>query len=373
MEKQMKTFWTREYQRNIGKMIGVCYRYVPDRATAEDLAHSAFLQAIEKADTFKGIGRFDKWLMRITVNTALMHLRKTQNEQHLGKNDEVEDYADPFEKEEDTSAEEMMDTIRKADFTTEEILRAISKLPENHRIVLNMYVFDHYTHQQIATALGISVNTSKSHLMRARKELQKILFQESKSKKHPLMMIFPLFAAPETAIDVFCRRKLDGFSLAPLHPLPESSYPASAYNQLSLRMQLHAYRLPIAAGLTTAGVAGAVILANSLPHATPVSPKQPDKQPIPVVKERTDTVNHVLTDTTASIPVATPLEQTRKGSATKRSTSSSHNNSNSQSTESSAPSSDTHASTAESEHPPVIVKKIRRTNRTIVIQDSLNK
>lgn len=366
----MRTFWTREYQRNIGKMIGICYRYVPDRPTAEDLAHSAFLQAIEKADTFKGIGRFDKWLMRITVNTALMHLREIQNKQHLSIKDEVEDYADPFMTEEETSAEEMMDTIRKADFTTEEILRAISKLLENHRIVLNMYVFDHYTHQQIATALGISVNTSKSHLMRARKELQKILFQESKSKKHPLMMIFPLFAAPETAIDVFCRRKLDGFSLAPLHPLPESSYPASAYNQLSLRMQLHAYRLPIAAGLATAGVAGAVILANSLPTAAP-TPNQPNYQPVPVINERTDTSRHELTDTTARVPVATPSKHPHKVATTKRSTSNS--NSNSHKTERPTQSSDTLASTSESEHPPVVVKKIQRRKRTVIIQDSLNR
>jgi len=363
----MKSFWTREYQRNIGKMIGVCYRYVPDRATAEDLAHNAFLQAIEKADTFKGIGRFDKWLMRITVNTCLMYLRETQNEQRMNKNKEVEDLVDPFVTEEETTAEEMMDAIRKADFTTEEILQAISKLPENHRIVLNMYVFDHYTHQQIAIARGISVNTSKSHLMRARKELQKILFQQSKSKKQPLMMIFPLFAAPETAFDVFCRRKMEGFTLAPLHPLPESSYPASAYHQLSLRMQLHAYRLPIAAGLTTAGVAGAVILANSLPTAPP---QQPDRQPIPVVNEHIDSVHHELTDTTARIPVAAPSELPRKVATTKRSTS----NSNRHEAESATPSSDTLASNTESEHPPVVVKKIRRKkNRTIVIQDSLRK
>lgn len=367
----MKSFWTREYQRNIGKMIGVCYRYVPDRATAEDLAHNAFLQAIEKADTFKGIGRFDKWLMRITVNTCLMYLRENQNERRLNKNDEVVDFVDPYVTEEETTAEEMMDAIRKADFTTEEILQAISKLPENHRIVLNMYVFDHYTHQQIAIARGISVNTSKSHLMRARKELQKILFQESKSKKQPLMMIFPLFAAPETAFDIFCRRKLEGFTLAPLHPLPESSYPASAYHQLSLRMQLHAYRLPIAAGLTTAGVAGAVILANSLPPATPIRPNKPDYQPAPVVNERIDTVHNELTDTTPKISVATPSEQPRKVATTKRSTSNS--NSNNLKTENATQSSDTLASTEESEHPPVVVKKIRRKNRTIVIQDSLNK
>ena len=44
---QAQQFWTKAYQRNIGKMIGMNFRYVGDRAVAEDLAHDAFLKAIE--------------------------------------------------------------------------------------------------------------------------------------------------------------------------------------------------------------------------------------------------------------------------------------------------------------------------------------
>ena len=35
---QAQQFWTKAYQRNIGKMIGMNFRYVGDRAIAEDLA-----------------------------------------------------------------------------------------------------------------------------------------------------------------------------------------------------------------------------------------------------------------------------------------------------------------------------------------------
>ena len=59
-------------------MIGVCYRYVLDRPTAEDLAHDAFLTAIEKADTFRGFGSFEGWLMRIAANKALLYLREQE-------------------------------------------------------------------------------------------------------------------------------------------------------------------------------------------------------------------------------------------------------------------------------------------------------
>ena len=362
----MKTFWTREYQRNIGKMIGICYRYVPDRPTAEDLAHSAFLQAIEKADTFKGIGRFDKWLMRITVNTALTHLRKTSKGLYINENADMDNLVDPYSADDEMPAEEMMAAIRKADFTTEEILHAIAQLPDNHRIVLNLYVFEHYTHQQIAIARGITVNTSKSHLMRARKELQQILFQQSKHKKQPLMMFFPLFTAPEAAIDAYCRRKLDGFTMVPQNPLPESSFPPS--NSIpSLRLRLRAYRAPIAAGITTAGVAGAIIFANTAQPLKPITSEPKDNQNITVVKDSNTLVDNKIGYSTVAVTASsTP---SHRSVATKHSAGTTKED---QGEENTTSKSDT-LTTTESGHPPVVVKKVRRTNRTIVIRDSLKR
>ena len=58
---QAKQFWTKAYQRNIAKMVGMCCRYVGDRAVAEDLAHEAFLKAIEKSGTYRRLGSFDGW------------------------------------------------------------------------------------------------------------------------------------------------------------------------------------------------------------------------------------------------------------------------------------------------------------------------
>lgn len=69
-------FWERQYNKHIQKIIGVCYRYVNDRLTAEDLAHDAFLKAIEKADTYQAFGRFESWLTRIAVNQSIDYLRK---------------------------------------------------------------------------------------------------------------------------------------------------------------------------------------------------------------------------------------------------------------------------------------------------------
>ena len=49
----------------------------------------------------------------------------------------------------------------------------IQELPDGYRTIFNLYVFENLTHLEISEYLGISTNTSKSQLSRARKILQK--------------------------------------------------------------------------------------------------------------------------------------------------------------------------------------------------------
>jgi DNA-directed RNA polymerase specialized sigma24 family protein len=44
-------FWERQYRRNVGRIIAICYQYVNDRAMAEDLAQDVFVKAMEKFTT----------------------------------------------------------------------------------------------------------------------------------------------------------------------------------------------------------------------------------------------------------------------------------------------------------------------------------
>jgi RNA polymerase sigma-70 factor (ECF subfamily) len=53
----------------------------------------------------------------------------------------------------------------------------IQELPTGYRIVFNLYAIDGFTHKEIAEQLGISENTSKSQLSRARTYLQKVLVE----------------------------------------------------------------------------------------------------------------------------------------------------------------------------------------------------
>ncbi len=55
----------------------------------------------------------------------------------------------------------------------EVVIRMIGDLPDGYRTVLNLYVFEQYTHKDIARELGIAENTSKSQLSKARALLRK--------------------------------------------------------------------------------------------------------------------------------------------------------------------------------------------------------
>ena len=158
-------FWAEQYRRHIGKMVGACYRYVADWDLAEDLAQDAFLAAMEKADTYHAFGSFEGWLMKITVNQALMYLRNCPIMVEWDEDLHGQETAEEADEQD----------LPQTEFSQEELLEAIGKLPVKQRTVFNLYAVEHCTHSEIAKTLGISVANSKVLLTRARAELQQRL------------------------------------------------------------------------------------------------------------------------------------------------------------------------------------------------------
>ncbi|MFN7329340.1 MAG: RNA polymerase sigma factor, partial [Bacteroidota bacterium] len=71
-----------------------------------------------------------------------------------------------------------------AHLAVDDLMKLIESLPTGYRVVFNLYAIDGYSHQEIAEQLGISENTSKSQLSRARALLQKKLSElEGEQKK----------------------------------------------------------------------------------------------------------------------------------------------------------------------------------------------
>ena len=287
---QAQQFWTRTYKKNIGKMIGVCYRYVGDRSVAEDLAHEAFLKAIEKSDQYHNFGRFEAWLMRINLNTTLDYLRKQPYFQSV---EEVEICDDGTETEEKA--------LPAADFTEQEILEAVCSLPERQRTVFNLYVFEKQKHTQIAETLQIGVRSSKRYLSEARAQLQARLTNIHKRKKSLLMVLVPFIPHKAHAIDRLCRTKLQHLSVAPVQSSPLAGVNWGTVPKPSAWMALSAAKVPAIATATT-GIAIATVSGTLIV----LQPAVPTEQHNPLsTNEMCDTIGMVM-DTAALVVDTVP-------------------------------------------------------------------
>ena len=141
------------------KMMAVCLRYMGNREEAEDVLQEGFITLFTKLDSYQGAGSFEGWARRIFVNTALMHLRRTDA---LGLSDDIEQARSLFTQE--------ATPVQKMGYR--DLMRMISALPADARTVFNMYVVEGYSHKEIAEAMGVSEATSRSQLQRARAMLQ---------------------------------------------------------------------------------------------------------------------------------------------------------------------------------------------------------
>jgi RNA polymerase sigma factor (sigma-70 family) len=209
-------FWAKAYQQNAPKLLALCRRYVSDAGKAEDLMHDAFITAISKQDSFQGKGTIEGWLTKITLNTVLMYLRQDkQFNKMLHQIPSEDSIAVVFESEgEVLSTRELIQSI---DFEANTLLEIINLLPEHHRTVFNLYVLEHFSHQQIAETLGINIGTSKSHLARARKKIQLILVQKAIEMKQKLRksIYLPLLGTDVSYLDPLFQKKLSNHTIQP--------------------------------------------------------------------------------------------------------------------------------------------------------------
>ena len=153
------------YEQLAPKMFPVCLRYMNNREMAEDVMQDGFVTLFSKLDSYSGTGSFEGWARKIFVNTALMQLRRNDVLKESDNLDDAWDSGSP-----DPSAIQ--------EIGHKELLELITELPPGFRTVFNMYVIEGYSHKEIADELGISENTSRSQLQRARVILQKKILEK---------------------------------------------------------------------------------------------------------------------------------------------------------------------------------------------------
>jgi len=151
------------------------YHMVRDEQDAWDLAQEGFLKAWKSLGRFRGESAFTTWLHRIMGNVAIDWLRRRRGAQ-VGEFEDahglhaVEPGAVTVPRAELGPAERLSDQelrVRMED--------ALSKLSEEHRVVIVLREMQGLEYQEIAERMGSSLGTVMSRLFYARKKLQSLL------------------------------------------------------------------------------------------------------------------------------------------------------------------------------------------------------
>ena len=165
------------YDKHAPWLLAVCLRYTGNREDAEDVLHDGFMKIIRSYESFtaKQTGSLEAWMRRIIANTALNHIRDHKKERMFTALDPVLESAQVPEDQDDFGG---------CDLSKDQLMDLVCDLPIGYRTVFNLYVMEDYSHKEIAEMLGISENTSKSQLMKARNVLKKRLLEHKSIEQY---------------------------------------------------------------------------------------------------------------------------------------------------------------------------------------------
>lgn len=162
-QKQRRKAQRLLFDRYFKSIFRLVRRYMSDYHNAEDVVSVVFNKALKKIAKmeYRGEGSLQKWLNTIAINESIRALKKA-------KPIHYEEVIEP----------KLSSPMGTPDLDVEFVHHIIAQMPEGYRTVFNLYAIDEHSHSEIAELLGISRNTSKSQLLKARKFIVKALQQQ---------------------------------------------------------------------------------------------------------------------------------------------------------------------------------------------------
>ena len=158
----------RKYQKGVHAL---AWRKIGDFHIAQEITQDAFLNAYKKLGTLKNHTQFPGWLYVIAANLCSDWLRRNrlpmESLDTAGYNESEMDKGSYSRYVAEKQATEADETRR------EVVKKLLQKLPESERTVMTLHYLGEMTLKAISEFLGVSPNTVKSRLSRARNRLRK--------------------------------------------------------------------------------------------------------------------------------------------------------------------------------------------------------
>ena len=147
-------------------MYNICRRIMGNEDDAKDVLQDSFVHAFTKINTLRNIDTFSAWIKRIVINHCINALKKKDI------------LTGEIEQEREFPEAETFEDHREDKIEAQKVLKAIDKISEGCKTVLNLYLFEGYDHNEIAEILSISVSASKSQYSKAKAKVRKLVAEE---------------------------------------------------------------------------------------------------------------------------------------------------------------------------------------------------
>ena len=187
-EQQAPQIPTEDFEAGVLAQLDSLYRtarrMTSSQQEAEDLVQETMLKAFRFAHTYQRGTNLRAWLFRILNTSAINRYRKQASHPTTTTLPEGEDFY-LYNRIKDLSGQELSEGAEEqvlSQYLDEDVYNALNDLPPNFRMAVVLADIEGLSYKEISEALNIPIGTVMSRISRARRQLQRSLWQYAKDR-----------------------------------------------------------------------------------------------------------------------------------------------------------------------------------------------
>lgn len=165
---------------NLPALKSFALKMTNDIEEADDLVQDTMLKAFRFWDKFEKGTNCKAWLFQIMKNSFINNYRKFSKEPNMVDYDDIQNFYETIKSDDVKTQHYQNDAF--SDILDDEIVDALSKLPDDFRTIVFLSDIEGYTYEEIADFMDCPIGTVRSRLHRARKMLYSMLFNYAQDK-----------------------------------------------------------------------------------------------------------------------------------------------------------------------------------------------
>jgi len=158
------------------RVFGKCLSFVPNKEDAEDIAQEVFVEVFNSIKKFKGNSTLSTWIYRITTNKCLEFIRKKNTKKRFAFLQTLFGNEIPVDKTSYFTEFKHPGILLENKEDAKILYLAINKLSNDQKTVFILHKIDGHSYKEISEITKKSISSIESLLFRAKKNLQKHLY-----------------------------------------------------------------------------------------------------------------------------------------------------------------------------------------------------